>query len=298
MQICKNAPLPVHDLDKLYENTVPFCNKGFSELREFYGHLDINYIGQYNDQAQIDLSKFLVPNKVVDIEGDWGYRNLDEKVLSNCICIMNGVKYNYRNYLNHIFVRPTFSKNLMKLVKKKAVYIPSHYRKATFVGFQDPFGIRKRMGELLGESSNFDIQYTDRWKGSSNNESDHAEFERSILSGSFVLCPRGTGVDSVRFLESCAYGRIPIVISDNICFGHDFDLPFYFQFSSMNIDSAIEINKIVSSTPQYIIDQYSKNAVEFFNSYVLDYFDNPTKFFLQWYIKNEKYFNSSIRECK
>jgi hypothetical protein len=38
----------------------------------------------------------------------------------------------------------------------------------------------------------------------------------SIENSKFVLCPRGQGLNSIRFFEAVAAGRIPILISDNV----------------------------------------------------------------------------------
>ena len=40
------------------------------------------------------------------------------------------------------------------------------------------------------------------------------EYLQSILDSQFVLCPRGGGLNSARFFEALALGRIPILIGD------------------------------------------------------------------------------------
>lgn len=47
-------------------------------------------------------------------------------------------------------------------------------------------------------------------------KSDYCMQYRDLMADSkFVLCPRGTGLSSYRLYETIAYGRIPIIISDN-----------------------------------------------------------------------------------
>jgi len=291
LHIYDNAVMPVHDNDRVYRNTVPFCFDGLYQHTVNTPILnDVDYyMGQFNDSSKLSLdyleTNFKNFNKcperhILDIEGDWAYRDVPEEIFkTGCKFIMNGVKSNYSEYLHNIFVRPTFSKNLMSLVKKKAFYHPNYNRVFSFRGLPDPHGVRNEM-KCFFDDNGFDnnIQFTHSWKGSSNDKKDHYKFAENILGGTFSLCPRGTGVDSVRFLESCFYGRIPIVISDNICFGHDFNKPFYFQMD--RIDSAA-INEI-SKLPINVINEYSRNAVEFFNTYVKEYFADPTLQFIKW----------------
>jgi hypothetical protein len=293
LNIYNNAVMPVHDNDPIYENTVPFCKKGVERHvldLPFVGYEEnFHYMGQFNDSSELSL-EYLKNNfqffskyperHILDIEGDWGYRDVPKEIFeTGCKISMNGVKSKYSQYLNNIFIRPTFSKNLMRIVKRKAFYHPNYNRSFSFMGFPDPFGIRREMKKVVDDRlipSN--IIFTDKWKGGSDNIDDHQKFADNLMSGTFSLCPRGTGVDSVRFLESCFYGRIPIVISDNICFGHDFNKPFYFQMDRIDSTAISEISKL----PINVINEYSSNAVEFFNTYVKDYFADPTLSFIKW----------------
>lgn len=271
-----------HDKDPVYFGCLPFSRK-FVDITMNPDEADVFYAGQISEGSvpeymnSLDYLSIYPDKHVFDIEGDWSTANLSYQFLNSALFTMNGVKHEYKEKLDRIFVRPTFSKNLMKLVKRTAYYQPEYNRKFSFLGFPDPYGIRQRMA--LAVDGN--IEFTKKWNGSSDDESIHRKFESFLLSSTFSLCPRGTGVDSVRFLESCFYGRIPIVISDNVCFGHDFDRPFYFQIHPSDISR--EIFNEISSISIDKINEYSRNAVLFFNTYVKSYFTNPTEFFFRWF---------------
>jgi len=237
---------------------------------KFYGFGQFYYIDEYPDKH------------ICDIEGDWFNVSLPNHVLSKCIFTINGLKNEYKFNLNRMFIRPTFSKNLMRLLTQDNEHDINYNRKFTFIGFNDPLNIRLQLKYFLESKyqSNTDIVITNRWLGSSDSKDDHDKFNNMILSGTFSLCPRGTGVDSVRFLESCYHGRIPIVISDNVCFGYDFPDKFYFQHNPReNYD---EFFDSIFHMSNKTIEEYSNNARRFFNEYVREYFKDPTKFFMKW----------------
>jgi len=282
-----------HDKDPVYVNTIPFSKKGVEnhfETTENPNDADFFYMGQFSEGKfnAFDSYEFInqYPNKhVCDIEGDWLGVDLTDTDISRSLFTINGLKDRYKKNANRMFVRPTFSKNLMKLLTKKTNEHINYNRKVTFIGFNDPFNIRLNLKHGLENKYPLktDIVITDRWLGSSDDAFHHDRFNNQIISGTFSLCPRGAGVDSVRFLESCFHGRIPIVVSDNLCFGHDFPKRFYFQHSlKQSYDSFFEDIMSISDDQ---ITEYSNNARDFFNTYVRSYFRDPTEFFLEWYYR-------------
>lgn len=289
--IYDNIDMPEHDNTIEYRNTIPFCIDGIKKhfsLTKIPEEADFFYMGQF---AEGKLRKFdnydfidKYPDKhICDIEGDWLNTSLPPEYLPKCIFTINGLKKEYKSNLRRMFIRPTFSKNLIKLLSKTSNTDINYNRIFTFIGFNDPFNIRRSIKNFFDEKykDSANITITDQWLGSSNLETKHDMFNNTILSGTFSLCPRGSGVDSVRFLESCFHARIPIVISDNICFGHNFPDKFYFQY---NFDRDFEdfIREIMNISDD-IIREYSNNARTFFDTYVRKYFQDPTLFFLNWY---------------
>lgn len=282
---------PVHDTIYEYKNCIPFCHKGIIDnfiITKNPKDADIFYMGQFAEGKFYGFGQFdyidEYPDKhVCDIEGDWFNVSLPNHVLSKSIFTINGLKNEYKFNLNRMFIRPTFSKNLINLLKENNELRVNYNRKFTFIGFNDPLNIRLNLKTNLTQKypKNTDIILTNKWLGSSDLKNDHSIFNEKILSGTFSLCPRGTGVDSVRFLESCFHGRIPIVISDNVCFGYDFPYKFYFQHDfKENYDMFFD--NIINMSDKEIFE-YSNNAKRFFDEYVRIYFKDPTKFFMQWF---------------
>ena len=278
------AVYPVHDKDPVYYGVIPFSRYVIKDnLTNDPDEADLFYCGQFNDTDAIFIPKYKdYGPHICDIEGDWFRKYLPDSFFQTFICSMNSVKGEYSQYLNRIFIRPTFSKLLLKLIKQEPIYRPNYNRQFSFMGFPDPLGIRTTLCSLYKDSGN--IVLTDKWNGASDDADVHHRYIDNMLSGTFSLCPRGTGVDSVRFLESCFFGRIPIVVSDGINFGHDYDKPFYLHVYPSQIEM---VKSRIEDMSMIDISEYSRNAISFFNNHVLAYFSDPTSSFLRWY--NERY---------
>ncbi len=52
------------------------------------------------------------------------------------------------------------------------------------------------------------------------------EYLRSIRESMLVLCPRGTGANSIRFFETLSMGRIPVLISDDVMLPFERDINY------------------------------------------------------------------------
>mgnify|MGYP003136652131 CR=1 FL=1 len=294
--IYDDAKPHAHDQDPVYENTVPLSNIGIKkhfDVTTCPDNADIFYMGQFSEGQipKFNQYKFLqkYPNKhVCDIEGDWLNKDLAPEDIKKSIFTINGLKDAYKPHLDRMFIRPTFSKNLMNLLKKKTTNDVNYNKKFSFIGLNDPFNIRLSLKSVLEKRfpNHTNITLNNRWLGSSNDKTHHRIFNETILSGTFSLCPRGSGVDSVRFLESCFHGRIPIVVSDNVCFGYEFPKKFYFQYDFKQ-NHEIFFDSIMNMTNDEI-KEYSNNAREFFNTYVRNYFYDPTQMFLDWFKRYEK----------
>lgn len=76
---------------------------------------------------------------------------------------------------------------------------------------------------------------------------------KSINDSRFVLCPRGVGLNSIRFYETIAAGRIPVLISDNV------KLPKFIDWSRFIVRVP---EKNISKTEFMIKEFCSKNDLE------------------------------------
>lgn len=87
----------------------------------------------------------------------------------------------------------------------------------------------------------------------------------------FSICPRGTGISSVRLFESMAMGCIPIVVADN----YEYPLSDIIEWSKISINvSENEINdddiinrKIIEFTKQYDIKKVKEEVLNIYNEY-------------------------------
>lgn len=285
---CQKAK-QAHDQDPVYRNTVPFssyCKKLYLSSNH-RRDISMFYMGQFDETAKINLEDYDFNRgiHVCDIEGDWSRRNLNKEVLNHpqILFTMNSIKPEYFKYLHKICPRPTFSKLLMKLVKQEPVRYANYDRTFSFMGFPDPFGVRASMARYITEAcaDKSTVIFTDRWNGSNDDESVHERYINCMKDCTFSLCPRGTGYDSVRFLESCFFGKIPIVISNGYVFGSEYRKPFFFQ-----IPEGKHMTKIFQEIQNMSIDkinEYSLNAIDFWKTVVLRYFKDPTQYFMDWY---------------
>lgn len=124
---------------------------------------------------------------------------------------------------NHLVFTPhsTFSDNYVtiphytvvsnnkKNIKNKKLF--------SFMGSTTTHSVRKKLVELY---PNFCIDSKHHWgldkslKSEIKNDIQYKYIE-SINNSIFCLCPRGTGVSTIRLFESMSMGCIPVIISDN-----------------------------------------------------------------------------------
>jgi hypothetical protein len=281
-----------------YVNTVPMSKKGISDYFELVNpdEADYFYMGQISDGMNIPNPinfKYLYGNErkhICDIEGDWLGREIPNW-LKKCTLTINGAKDIYKGL--NIFIRPTFSFLLIDLAKNNQPYPIRNIENISFGfrGFPDPHGIRNKM-KLAFDKSNLPgtVILNNRWMAQNTLEShDTQEYINLMKNNIFSLCPAGAGVDSIRFYESCYFGSIPIIISNNfVPFEYEFSDKFYFR-----IDPSLSMEEInnelleISKTDIDILKKMSYSCQVYFNTQVVDYFKDPTYKFIKWLSQNE-----------
>jgi len=70
--------------------------------------------------------------------------------------------------------------------------------------------------------------------------SDRERYIATLDSSCFILCPRGIGLNSLRFFETLAFGRIPVLLADN---------------ARLPLDWIIDWNSFVVRVPETEIDR-------------------------------------------
>ena len=115
----------------------------------------------------------------------------------------------------------------------------------------------------------------------------HDKFIQTMSDNLISLCPRGSGMDSVRLYETCYYSRVPVLISDQDYYllGEDnYDTDFCFRICTDNCDPFYikeELGKIYN-TPLGELRERALLAKKYFNEEIKRYFEDPTLYFLQW----------------
>ena len=288
------------DIEEKYFNTVPFSKIGIEKHCEIVKpeKADYFYMGQITcgtKSPNIEDFKYFAGNEdkhIIDCEGDWFNKDIPSW-LDKSLISLSGVKKKYSDM--KIFTRPALSYLLIDIIRnnRKVRHTFENNRVFAFKGFQDPRGIRIKSAEackMAGVKTN--IVFNNGWQGKSTPGSKiTSDYCKLILQNTFSLCPSGTGVDSVRFFEVCFFSRIPVVVGENFTMGHEFNKqsPFYFQIDPyLPIDSIATKIREIEQTSEDKLKEMSFNSKKFFEENIRNYFDDPTKSFIDWIKLNGK----------
>lgn len=299
----KNARPHVHDTEHRdhYYNTIPFSELGIKQhcnIVDSPDDADFFYMGQFSNDRWGNYSPsyfehFLGNEKkhICDVEGEGGQFIPDW--LHNSIVTTMGPLKRYKNIFK-LFARPTFSRLLLDIVKKpqENFSLPNEVSFG-FRGFMN-HKTRYYMAVALKDLDlPLSLWYNNNWSGPSEPGSNiQQEYIDTMLNSFVSLCPRGSGIDSVRLIESCYYNRIPVLISDEDYFmvgeGY-YDTSFCYRYIESNPiikENMVKfITDILNTDIEELTDKANK-AKKYFNDVILKYFEDPTKYFLNW-LKNE-----------
>ena len=127
------------------------------------------------------------------------------------------------------------------------------------------------------------------------------QYKSTMQNNIISLCPRGSGIDSVRLLESCYFTRVPVLISDHdyyILGEETYDTSFCFRICKENMHPDFlrqELQKIYE-TPIEELRHRAIEARKYFEVVVREYFDDPTFFFIGWLLKNPEQRKMSVEK--
>lgn len=294
-----NAQTHVHDEIKGYENTVPFSRQGISDhctITQAPEHADYFYMGQYSRDRDKNFSVKNFPffelykNKhIIDLEGEGGLPIPES--LFDCIVTVNGPLSEYKTKIYKLFTRPTFSTLFVDIAKNRYEDIPNVVnRNLGFKGFVN-CQTRYDMFVTLFSAKNIKVllEQNPSWSGPSKvGSSLQEDYINKLKQFSFALCPRGSGIDSVRLWEACYYKRIPILISDKdyLMVGEDlFDTSFIQKIilSGRNLIENLEQRLLtIINVPDEKIIELQNQAKSYFETIIRPYMLDPTKFMLRW----------------
>ena len=257
---------------------------------------DFNFIGQITDYVPynkevLEFAKNNSKNTIVDIDGDYFENNIPSEI-KDCICIAGGPSSMWG--LTRCMPRLQMSKTLKFINEKydriKVLDFKDKKREFFFQG-QITTTHRALMHQVVANSGYpFVINSTNNgWGGMLSEES---YFCSSYLEGMnnhlFSLSPRGFGGSTIRFIEACFFGNVPIVLGKDIFMGQGTaDLSFVIKVEDYTnpyaIRAALDYVLTLSEEQLYQISLKSK---AYYNEVVQKYFDNPTLDFINWLNRN------------
>jgi hypothetical protein len=295
----KNARPHAHDTEgaKYYYNTVPMSEHGIKQHFKIVDDpsvADFFYMGQFSNDKWYDYSplsfQYFSGNEnrhICDIEGEGG-QAIPEWLHNSIITTMGPLK-RYENIFK-LFTRPTFSRMLLDVVKKpqETFDLPEEVRFG-FKGFLN-HATRYHMAISTKDLDlPMSVSYNNNWSGPSEPGSEIQEEYIKLMKENFVsLCPRGSGIDSVRLIESCYFNRVPVMISDEDYFlvGEDhYDTSFCYRYIESNPIIKENISRFLTDIHNTNIEELTEKAnkaKKYFNDVILKYFADPTKYFLDW----------------
>ena len=187
----------------------------------------------------------------------------------------------------HVMARPPSSRLLVSLARGPGIdfSLPKE-RCFYFAGQRDSRGIRQRMADAVTLANvPADVSFNEFW--GARLDPDHPAvrgYSAGLERLAFALCPAGEGQATMRMYEACAYGRVPILISDCLWMWEDFvDTSFCLRISP---DSPLELMAEELAWIYLISDSELADrcrlAWEYFQNVVRNYFEDPMREFLTW----------------
>jgi hypothetical protein len=184
-----------------------------------------------------------------------------------------------------MFIRPTFSRLLVILAKSAEAPPPFPAEIAFgFRGKRDPLGVRDKV-HLATAGLPVRWEWMSHWSAAAAPDSDvSVRYQELLRECAVCFCPRGDGHDSVRFFEVCSYGRVPVVIGDNVLMGSDwYDMSFVHQIPThLSADEMAEFFWRIARSGEEELRERGKAARNYFDNVVRPYFCDPTQSFLRW----------------
>jgi hypothetical protein len=314
LYIYPNAKPHDHDTNEsgfannLY-NTVPMSEVGIKKYFTITSPEDAEYfyMGQFSQDKKETLSissqdyKYFVGNEskhILDIDGEGGFEySMRPHIplwLHESIITANGVTKNYSE-IKMIFPRPTFSQLLVDIAQKKEEF---EFPNNKSLGLRCFLNHKSRALVIYTlHNSNFEkeLHVNKKWEGLTpvNTNGVQDAFISTMLGNSISLCPRGSGIDSVRFYESCYYNRVPVIISDHDYYllGEEFyDTSFCYRICDEGLSPELLHKRLeeITNTPHELLLKRANCAKKYFNEVVVDYFSDPTLFFIKWLNKKNE----------
>ena len=297
-----NAKPHVHDNMAAYVNTVPLSKIGIEqhfEITKIPTEADYFYMGQIANETftmigpqQFEFYKEHKDRHICDIEGEGGMPI--PNWLHDAILTTMGPLKIYSN-IKKLFARPTFSHLLVDIIKNRNEKFELPTQKS--FGFRGFLNHRMRamtVHSLHNSDFEKELHINRVWNGPSDiGGKVQNDYIQTMSNNLLSLCPRGSGIDSVRLIETCYYNRVPILISD-----YDYylvgetssELDFVYRITGHDLtpDKITEQLQKIYDTPIDELHDRANAARKYFDTTIRKYFNDPTKYFLEWLEENER----------
>jgi len=306
LYVYPHAKPHVHDSIAEYVNTVPLSKKGIEDHFDIVGPDDADYfymgqltnnvsLNSYNQNSWQFLNKF--PEKhICDYEGEGGQEYGAGGVaipqwLRNSILTINGPLKTYSDL--NIFTRPTFSNLLVNIAKNRNESFSVPQEKSVWFKGLLNCATRQLLTIAMGHfEGKLDFELNNKWSGPSQVDSEiQKNYIKKMNDNLISLCPRGSGMDSVRLIETCYYKRVPVLISDHDYFmvGEPiYDTSFCFRIISNNPSDILNQVTEVYNRPIKELIERAEAAREYFENVIRVYFNDPTLTFIAW-LNNDRH---------
>ena len=315
LYIYPHAQPHVHDSAPRYINTVPLSDIGIRDHCNIVPpeNADYFYMGQItNDSISKNSITLYDKNNFPYFEGNedrhiWDYEGEGGQEhgaggeaipewLHNSILTINGPLKRYSN-IKKMFIRPTFSHMLVDVKDKNEQFSFPTEVSMGFRGFIN-HNVRVVLANTLKQYKDIksELHINNKWEGPSKIDSNvQMQYKSTMQNNIISLCPRGSGIDSVRLLESCYFTRVPVLISDHDYYivGDDhYDTSFFYRVcdhalanpSAPGLGETFLYNSLLKiyKTDINELKERAKLARSYFENVIQKYFQDPTLYFLQW----------------
>lgn len=298
-----NARTQTHDKINDLWDTIPMCieglNKHFQIVTDptaadllFMGMISCGTVHEFKESDFKYLRTY--PEKhIFEMEGDWT-SNYAPPWLSKITRSGNTSKP--ENMKGLAYIRPVIGNFLTYLAKDNPEYELQFPAEKTwcFRGFPDPFGTRVRIMNLMNRlkiPGNYSL--TNKFGAGQDLSSENVRKYYSLLYTHLIsLCPEGAGADTIRFYETCFFGRVPVVIGNSRWIPRwlnddQYDMSFVYTISPALPDDQIAqtIMKIHNEPYEQLVER-GRLARKYFQEVVVEYFKDPTQQFINFLKKN------------
>lgn len=313
LYVYKHGWVHSQDLIPEYVDTTPFSKDGIKRhctVVDDPEQADFFYMGQVSDgnidnpnHPILENSFTYLPGKelkhILDLEGDWcalpgyggGAQTAHPWVLK---CIRSCAPTKYAHWVQPIMARPNMSQLLafLKTDPSCDIEFPDEVSMG-FRGQPDPIRTRQRTLESLQRTGiKHEVTFNTSWGGRKGLDSPAVSlYIESLYKNIISLCPEGVSSATIRFYETCFFARVPVIIGEQMVMEEgDYDTSFIYKIDPTRGDQHMdqELLKIAAIPLPELIEK-GKAARQYFMDVVMKYFQDPTKYFIDWMKRKNLY---------